>query len=74
MNNQVVPRTEPVRPPPKPGQVKVFRALYDYNAQSAQELSFQEGDLIDVSDMISDKNWWKARCNNKTGLVPFNYS
>lgn len=21
----------------------------------------------------SDKNWWKARCNDKEGLVPFNY-
>lgn len=21
----------------------------------------------------SDPNWWKARCNDKEGLVPFNY-
>ena len=63
----------PVRPPPKPGQVKVFRALYDYAAQNADELSFQEGDLIYVTDMISNQNWWKANCNGKTGLVPYNY-
>jgi hypothetical protein len=74
MSNEVAPRTKPIRPPPKPGQVKIFRALYDYTAQSAGELSFQEGDLIYVSDMISDKNWWKAKCNEKTGLVPYNYS
>lgn len=66
-----------VRPPPpapKPGQVKVFRALYDYAAQNPDELSFTEGDMLYIIDMISNKNWWKAKCNDKIGLVPCNYS
>ncbi|CAF1046778.1 unnamed protein product [Brachionus calyciflorus] len=63
----------PIKPPPKPGQVKVFKALYNYNAQRPEELSFREGDLIYVSDMITDKNWWKARVNNRDGFVPSNY-
>ncbi len=64
----------PVRPPPKPGQVTVYRAVYDYNAQRGDELSFVEGDVIYVLDMISSKDWWKAKCNDKVGLVPSNYS
>lgn len=64
----------PVRPPPKPGQVKVYRAVYDYTAQRDDELSFLEGDLIYVLDMISSKDWFKAKCNDKIGLVPSNYS
>jgi hypothetical protein len=63
-----------ILPPPKPGQVRVYRALYDYTAQTSDELSFDEGDLIYILDMISDKNWWKAKCKDKIGLVPFNYS
>ncbi|RZF44684.1 hypothetical protein LSTR_LSTR000636 [Laodelphax striatellus] len=58
---------------PKPGQVKVVRALYNYTAQREDELSFQEGDILYVFDQISDPNWWKARCGNKTGAIPSNY-
>ena len=65
----------PVRPPPKPGQVKVFKAVYDYKAQRPDELSFNEGDIIYIVDMITDNNWYKAKSSdNKTGLVPSNYS
>lgn len=64
----------PIRPPPKPGQVKVYRAMYDYKAQRDDELSFAEGDVIYILDMISSKDWWKAKCNEKVGLVPSNYS
>lgn len=65
--------SRPAPPPPKPGSVKVFRALYDYNAQQQDELSFEEGDLLYVFDMTSDPNWWKARCNRRSGLIPSNY-
>lgn len=61
-------------PPAKPGQVKVYKALYDYTAQNNDELTFTEGDIIYVIDMISNKNWWKAKCNDRVGLVPYNYS
>lgn len=68
--------TTPVRPAPprpaKPGQVKVFRALYAYNAQNSDELTFDEGDLLYVTDS-SNKDWYKARCGKKNGLIPSNY-
>lgn len=64
------------RPPPpkprKPGQVKVFRALYKYDANLADELSFDEGDTLYILDQ-SDNGWWKAKCGDKVGLIPNNY-
>ncbi|XP_065291479.1 osteoclast-stimulating factor 1-like isoform X2 [Dermacentor albipictus] len=65
--------SRPAPPPPKPGSVKVFRALYKYHAQQPDELSFEEGDLLYVFDMMSDPNWWKARCDRRSGLIPSNY-
>lgn len=63
----------PPKPVPKPGHVKVVRALYRYSAQQADELSFEEGDNLYIIDIKSDPNWWKASCNGKVGLIPSNY-
>lgn len=65
----------PVRPPPpvpKPGHVKVVRASYKYDAQQNDELSFEEGELLYITDM-SNKDWWRARCGKRSGLIPSNY-
>ncbi|KAL0278243.1 UNVERIFIED_CONTAM: hypothetical protein PYX00_000114 [Menopon gallinae] len=59
-------------PKPKPGSVKVVRATYKYTAKYADELSFEEGDILYVFDQ-SNPEWWKARCKNKSGLIPSNY-
>uniref|UniRef100_A0A1I8EKG4 Osteoclast-stimulating factor 1 n=1 Tax=Wuchereria bancrofti TaxID=6293 RepID=A0A1I8EKG4_WUCBA len=64
---------KPPKPAPKPGRVTVYRALYDYKAQNDKELSFNEGDLLYVSDSSNDVQWWPARCRNQTGLIPANY-
>ncbi|XP_077988866.1 osteoclast-stimulating factor 1-like [Glandiceps talaboti] len=58
--------------PPKPGLVKVFRAVYKYEAQQDDELSFDEGDVLYILDM-KNADWWKARCGGKGGLIPSNY-
>ncbi|XP_046399169.1 osteoclast-stimulating factor 1-like [Ischnura elegans] len=63
----------PPKVAPKPGTVKVVRALYSYTAQQPDELTFQEGDVMYVYDQVTDANWWKARCDDKTGLIPSNY-
>lgn len=60
--------------PKKPGQVKVFRALYNFTAQREDQLSFEEGDLIYILDMISNKDWYTAKCKERIGIVPSNYS
>ncbi|XP_077615417.1 osteoclast-stimulating factor 1 [Crocuta crocuta] len=54
------------------GQVKVFRALYTFEPRTPDELYFEEGDIIYITDM-SDNNWWKGTSKGKTGLIPSNY-
>ncbi|GFS62798.1 osteoclast-stimulating factor 1 [Trichonephila clavipes] len=68
-----IARPAPPKPVPKPGHVKVVRALYRYVAQQADELSFEEGDNLYILDIKSDANWWKASCHGKVGLIPSNY-
>ncbi|PAV69164.1 hypothetical protein WR25_20591 isoform B [Diploscapter pachys] len=63
----------PPAPAPKPGRVKVYRALYDYSARSDQEMSFSEGDLLYVSDKGPNDDWLPASCGGRKGLVPANY-
>lgn len=66
-------RPAPPKPVPKPGHVKVVKALYNYEAQQPDELSFEEGDTLYILDMITDPNWWKAKCGKNIGLIPSNY-
>lgn len=46
--------------------------MYNYDAQQDDELTFEEGDTLYILDM-SNKDWWKAKCGGKTGLIPSNY-
>jgi bud emergence protein 1 len=56
--------------------MKVIRALYDYEAQSAQELSFSKGDFFHVIGRENDTDWYEA-CNpalpDARGLVPVQF-
>ncbi|PPJ53482.1 hypothetical protein CBER1_00322 [Cercospora berteroae] len=60
--------------------VDVVRALYDYAAQSAEELEIKDGDLLLVLDKSEDDDWWKCKKKASSdeddepeGLVPNNY-
>ncbi|XP_077076131.1 protein phosphatase 1, regulatory subunit 13Bb isoform X6 [Siphateles boraxobius] len=52
----------------------VVYALWEYEAQSADELSFQEGDAITVLHRKDDTetDWWWSKLNDKEGYVPRN--
>lgn len=52
----------------------VVYALWEYEALSADELSFQEGDPITILSRKDDSEieWWWARLNDKEGYVPRN--
>ncbi len=63
----------PVKPPPKPKSLKFARALFAYASDDPGDLCFSEGDLLYVLDDASDKDWWRARCRGKEGIVPANY-
>jgi bud emergence protein 1 len=57
-------------------QKQVIRALYDYTAQNAQELSFSRGDFFHVIGRENDPDWYEA-CNpalpDARGLVPVGF-
>ncbi|XP_048805459.1 apoptosis-stimulating of p53 protein 1 isoform X6 [Lagopus muta] len=52
----------------------VVYALWDYEAQNSDELSFHEGDAITILRRKDDNEteWWWARLNDKEGYVPKN--
>lgn len=54
-------------------RTQVIRALYDYEARSAQELGFSKGDFFHVIGREDDPDWYEA-CNpalpDARGLVP----
>ena len=42
------------------------RAAYDFKTDTAGDLPFSEGDLIEIVDM-TDRDWWKGKLNCKIG-------
>ncbi|KAL7980312.1 hypothetical protein Chor_014641 [Crotalus horridus] len=59
------------QPQPKP-QVPQCRALYAYDAQDTDELSFNANDVIDLI-REDPSGWWTGRLRGKQGLFPNNY-
>ncbi|KAF8928104.1 bud emergence protein 1, partial [Dissophora ornata] len=58
-----------------PAPRKVIKALYDYNPQQGEELSFAKGDFFHVVSNEDDPDWYEA-CNPITGArgyVPVSY-
>lgn len=56
--------------------INTARAMYMYNAQIPEELSFAKGDILAVL-RLQDDGWWEAEVVGKDtlrrGLVPSNY-
>lgn len=56
------------------GPLKVFVALYDYDARTDEDLSFRKGEHLEIiNDTQGD--WWYARSKTtkKEGYIPSNY-
>ncbi|KAF2850676.1 hypothetical protein T440DRAFT_82153 [Plenodomus tracheiphilus IPT5] len=58
----------------------IYRAIYDYEPQSSNELALDEGDILMVLEKSSDDDWWKAKKKGREdeedepeGLIPNNY-
>ncbi|KAI9250602.1 hypothetical protein BY458DRAFT_444713 [Sporodiniella umbellata] len=65
-------------PPPPPIAPKTnfctARALYSYQGQQEGDLSFQEGEVITVTEKTSSQeDWWTGRIEKRQGLFPANY-
>ncbi|KAI6239978.1 hypothetical protein M3Y99_00512000 [Aphelenchoides fujianensis] len=76
-NGLLKPTAGGPRPSPKPKPMvkprgPTVRAAYAYDAQDTDELSFQEGQIIELIKK-DDSGWWQGRIGPKTGLFPANY-
>ncbi|CAB3408384.1 unnamed protein product [Caenorhabditis bovis] len=71
--NNAPPSRGPKPPPPaKPKLFPIVIAMYPYEAQDTDELSFEAGDHIEL--MTKDSSgWWQGKLGAKIGLFPGNY-
>ncbi|KAI9722147.1 MAG: hypothetical protein M1828_004829 [Chrysothrix sp. TS-e1954] len=76
--------SQKAKPPPptkpKPGRlggvasVETVTALYDYEAQAAGDLSFSQGDVIEIVSRTANENeWWTGKVAGREGQFPGNY-
>lgn len=68
---------EPVPTPPFAERCRTYLALYDYSARTPEDLSFEAGERLEVTDQSLD-NWWLARSlkrgeEGRQGYIPSNY-
>jgi len=61
----------PPQLPPQVPQAPMCRGLYQFNGSTAQELSFNVGDVMRL--LNTDGQWWQAELNGRTGMIPSNY-
>ncbi|PAV75921.1 hypothetical protein WR25_01229 [Diploscapter pachys] len=47
-------------------------AIFDYQKQDNDEISFEENDIITNIEQI-DGGWWRGTCNGQHGLFPANF-
>ncbi|XP_066505336.1 sorbin and SH3 domain-containing protein 2 [Hoplias malabaricus] len=48
------------------------RAIYDFKALTAKELSFKKGETVYITRQI-DNNWYEGEQNGKVGIFPISY-
>eukprot|EP01129_Flabellula_baltica_P002905 TRINITY_DN12788_c0_g1_i1.p1 TRINITY_DN12788_c0_g1~~TRINITY_DN12788_c0_g1_i1.p1 ORF type:complete len:1025 (-),score=286.40 TRINITY_DN12788_c0_g1_i1:18-3092(-) len=70
----VTPTPPVVVAPPKPATPSLpqAKALYPYDGQTADELSFAEGAIITIHKK-DPGGWWEGEINGKRGWIPANY-
>lgn len=70
--DRVVNRPENVEEPNQDAGPKYVRALYDFTASEAGELSFRAGDVLEVLDSVY-RDWWRGELRGTQGIFPVNY-
>lgn len=62
----------PQQSPPPPLPRFLVRAIHDYTAPAADQLSFGTGDILEVLDR-NPTGWWLSEFRGKRGLIPSTY-
>ena len=70
-SNSLYPLGEGPAPAPVPRLI-ITKAVYDYDATDAADLSFKEDDIVVVVDKV-DPGWWRGYRGTELGLFPSNY-
>ncbi|XP_076151115.1 sorbin and SH3 domain-containing protein 2-like isoform X3 [Alosa pseudoharengus] len=66
-------RQTPQHRRPSPNREKQpARAIYDFKAQTAKELSFKKGDAVNIIRQI-DGNWYEGEHRGRVGILPISY-
>ena len=68
---QPSPKPSPATTPTRAAQ-PTCQALYDFEAESPGELSFKEGDVINLRSKIDD-NWYDGSLGGRSGYFPVSY-
>ena len=55
------------------GSTQHVKAIFDFDATAADELSLRVGDIIQVREAISSE-WWIGECDGMSGLFPRAYT
>ncbi|KAL8604909.1 hypothetical protein ACOMHN_028537 [Nucella lapillus] len=55
-----------------PSPVGKCKALYDYDANEADELSIKKDDVIVIYEKLGD-GWWSGELNGRSGIFPSTY-
>jgi len=69
-------RYVPEPPSSPPSAVKpLYVALYDYDARTEEDLSFEKGEVLEVYPEDLRNDWWRARSRDtgREGFIPSNY-
>ncbi|KAM9769095.1 sorbin and SH3 domain-containing protein 2 isoform 2-T6 [Menidia menidia] len=53
-------------------QKQPARAIYDFKAQTAKELTFKKGDAVNIIRQI-DNNWYEGEHHGRVGIFPIAY-
>ncbi|XP_064638906.1 rho guanine nucleotide exchange factor 7-like isoform X3 [Lineus longissimus] len=54
------------------GKPRLVRASYNFKGTNNDELNFNKGDIITVTQVV-EGGWWEGTLNEKTGWFPSNY-
>lgn len=77
VKTQVHPPNQQVEPsrPKSDVPVRLFVALYDYDARTSEDLTFKKGDYLEAKPENTAHGWWqgKSQTTQQEGYFPGNY-